>query len=131
MKTITLIALSIAILFSVSAWAGSNAQKTTKAPVGEWVYESTRSTGDVVTARMTVTADGKFSGIRTLNGRLEWTYSGVWRIAGNEFTYVFQESENQLPANFEDTDIILSITEFSAKFQAKSTGEIITFMRVR
>jgi len=132
MKPIALITLFISILFSVSAWAGSNTMETpATAPIGEWVYEGKWPTGEVVEARMTVTVDGRFFGVRFINGQLEWTYSGVWRIAGNEFTYVYKESENLLPDNYEDTDIILSVNDFRAKFQGKSTGDIITYIRVR
>ena len=101
------------------------------APIGEWVYEGKWPTGEVVEARMTVTADGRFFGVRSIDGNLEWTYSGVWRIVGNEFTYVYKDSENRLPDNYEDTDIILLVNDFSAKLQGKSTGVIVTYMRVR
>jgi hypothetical protein len=131
MKTITLLVLPLILFLSFASSAGVSVEsKNYRAPIGEWVIEEEQS-GSTVRVRMTITNDHRFSGVSFVDEVLSWTYSGVWKMSGDEFTYIYKESSIPLPENFEDTDIIISVDDFSFKSQSKMKGSIFTYIRVR
>ena len=120
--------LVIFLLTSISAYSE---ETSSRAPIGDWVTEKPHSSGAIITVQMKIEENHKFSGSALVNGTVNWTFSGDWEVSGNELTYTYRESSKPLPANYKDTDIIISVNDSSYHYKSKLSGEINTYTRIK
>jgi hypothetical protein len=130
MKNILPLMILVSMLF-LTPLATYAEENIVKAPIGEWVIEKKHSSGAVIKVKMNIEDSHKFSGVMLINENVNWTYSGIWELSGNEFTYTYQKSSKQLPENYSDTDIILSVDHTSYKYKSKLSGETGTYTRTK
>ena len=52
--------------------------------VGKWSVSANTSDGATMTTELTLTPDMKFSGASGVGGRPFWTFSGTWKVEGDE-----------------------------------------------
>lgn len=101
------------------------------APIGMWEIEKKNPSGEIVRIEMEIAPDNRFSGVMLVDGVTTWTYGGTWSLDNDEFTYIYTESSKPLPANSDDTDIIISISENEYTFKSKLSGEVNTYHRMK
>ncbi len=131
MKTITLLVLPVILLLSFASSAGVNAEgEKFSAPIGEWVNEVIQSDGDLINTRLTITPDHKFTGVKYINGKHNWSYGGTWSMSGREFTWVYEQSSIPSLVGYVDVDVVLQVDKLVLKMRAVN-DEVYTFIRVR
>ena len=104
--------------------------ETNIAPIGEWAIEKKHSSGATIRVEMSITENNIFSGVMLVNGVTNWTYGGIWELNNNEFIYTYKESSKPLPENYQDTDVIISVTKEKYVSKSKLSGEINTYHKI-
>lgn len=122
-----IISIITALLFiSISVFAQVN---KVKAPIGNWAIEKTHPTGAIIKVQMEIRDDNTFNGVVLVNDAVNWSYGGIWKLNGNEFTYIYKESSKPIPENYEDVDVVLSVDGNNYTYKSKLSGEVRTYKR--
>ncbi len=94
--------------------------------IGNW-----ESNNGNVTAKVTLSENGKFSGVLYKNNNLTWVYSGSWILSGNKLTWYYEESTPPLQPgmkNKPDVNQVLSFDKDSFVLKEEN-GETSKYQR--
>jgi hypothetical protein len=100
--------------------------------VGKWSVSANTSDGATMTTELTLTPDMKFSGLSGVAGRPFWTFSGTWRVEGDEVLWRYENSSRPLPESAKvDADRIVSVDAATLVLISKLNGKRYAYSRVK
>jgi hypothetical protein len=125
------IILSASILGTPSASAQTG-EVNAFSLVGKWSVSANTSDGATMTTELTLTPDMKFSGVSGVAGRPFWTFSGTWKVEGDEVVWRYENSSRPLPESAKvDADRIVSVDGTSLVLISKLNGKRYAYSRVK
>jgi hypothetical protein len=100
--------------------------------VGKWSVSANTSDGATMTTELTLTPDMKFSGVSGVGGRPFWTFSGTWKVEGDEVVWRYENSSRPLPESAKvDADRIVSVDGATLVLISKLNGKRYAYSRVK
>mgnify|MGYP006865019690 CR=1 FL=1 len=84
-------------------------------------------------ARVIINAAGKFTGVVEQNGKVVWSYSGRYKVRGNQLTWIYDQPTNGEKAavpSEPDRNIIIAIERDRLMLQEQN-GSITEYVRKR
>lgn len=113
---------------------GSYAQRRSIPPlslVGTWSASERLPTGEVMLAEQSMTADKKFTGSVTVEGKQIWNYAGSWDLDEDRLTWHYEYSSRPLADAMKiDEDDIISVNQATLVLVSHLTGKRHEFKRV-
>ena len=65
-----------------------------------------------VTAKVTLSENGKFSGVLYKNNKVTWIYSGSWNLNGDKLTWYYEESTPPLQPEMKNKPDVNQVLSF-------------------
>lgn len=98
--------------------------------VGLWSASEQIPNGPMMSTSVTLTADMQFKGEATIQGKVFWTYSGTWQVAGRQLTWHYEISSKPLPESAKtDIDDIKSVDATRLVLISRTRGKEHEFKR--
>jgi hypothetical protein len=103
--------------------------------VGNWTGTALFRSGTLMTMRMTLTQNGAFRGVATVDGKPVWTFSGRWELetdgSKDVLVWRYEQSAPELPAASKiDRDDIVGVDGDKMVLRSRVSAKEHMFTRV-
>jgi len=99
--------------------------------VGKWHTNKKHSSGAMISVDLQINPDKTFLGKMFANGHLIWSYGGQVKFNGKELKWIYKESSKQLPPNYKDIDMIITVDSDKYTYTSGMTGQDGLYYRIK